>query len=126
VVRDLGLAEEIPVAALAKQFEEVYRPGRDDPIRLPRGSEALYLLQRIRDESHRFALDYHRLLRSKRMTGSVLDGILGLGPKRKARLVATFGGVRAVQRAALEDLLALSWLPDEVAEAVYRQAHREP
>ena len=126
VVRDLGLAEEIPVAALAKKFEEVYRPGRDDPIRLPRGSEALYLLQRIRDESHRFALDYHRLLRSKRMTGSVLDGIPGLGPKRKTRLVTTFGGVRAVQRAALDDLLALSWLPDEVAEAVYRQAHREP
>jgi len=126
VVHDLGLAEEIPVAALAKQFEEVYRPGRDDPIRLPRGSEALYLLQRIRDESHRFALDYHRLLRSKRMTGSVLDGIRGLGPSRRTRLVSTFGGVRAVQQAALDDLLALSWLPDKVAEAVYRQAHRDP
>ena len=59
------------------------------------------------------------------MTGSVLDGIPGLGPKRKARLVGTFGGVRAVQRAALDDLLALSWLPDEVAEAVHREAHRE-
>ena len=114
------------MAALAKQFEEIYRPRCDNPIRLPRGSEALYLLQRIRDESHRFALDYHRLLRSKRMTGSVLDGIPGLGPKRKARLVATFGGVRAVQRATLTDLLALSWLPDQVAEALHRQAHREP
>jgi excinuclease ABC subunit C len=60
------------------------------------------------------------------MTGSVLDGIPGLGPKRKKRLIKTLGGVSAVQLAALDDLLALSWLPAEVAEAVYRQAHREP
>ncbi len=125
VVAEMGLADRIPVASLAKQFEEVYRPGSSAPIRLPRGSEALYLLQRIRDESHRFAVEYHRRLRSKRMTGSVLDGIPGLGPARRKRLVSAFGGVRAVQRASLDDLTALPWLPDAVAEAVYATAHRE-
>ena len=124
VVADLGLTDRIPVASLAKQFEEVFRPGSSEAIRLPRGSEALYLLQRIRDESHRFAIAYHRQLRSKRMTGSVLDGITGLGPARKKRLVSAFGGVRAVQRASLEELQALSWLPDEVAESVFDRAHR--
>jgi len=124
VVADLGLADRIPVASLAKQFEEVYRPGSAEPVRIPRGSEALYLLQRIRDESHRFAIAYHRQLRSRRMTGSVLDGIPGLGPARRKRLVSSFGGVRAVQKASLDDLLGLSWLPDEVAEAVYARAHR--
>ena len=124
VVADLGLADRIPVASLAKQFEQVYRPGDPEPVRLPRGSEALYLLQRIRDESHRFAVAYHRQLRSKRMTGSVLDGITGLGPARRKRLVSVFGGVRAVQKASLEDLQALSWLPDEVAEAVYTKVHK--
>jgi excinuclease ABC subunit C len=124
VVADLGLADRIPVASLAKQLEEVFRPGSSDPVRLARGSEGLYLLQRIRDESHRFAVEYHRLLRSKRMTGSVLDGIVGLGPARRKRLVAAFGGVRAVQRASMDDLKALSWLPDEVAAAVFAKVHR--
>ncbi|HBL08075.1 MAG TPA: excinuclease ABC subunit C, partial [Acidimicrobiaceae bacterium] len=123
VVEELGIGDVIPVASLAKRFEEVYRPGLGEPIRLPRGSEALYLLQRVRDESHRFAIAYHRQLRSKRMTGSVLDGISGLGPTRRKRLVTSFGGVRAVQRATLEELLALSWLPAPVAEAVYARTH---
>jgi len=124
VVAELGLADRIPVASLAKQFEEVFRPGSSDPVRLPRGSEALYLLQRIRDESHRFAIAYHRQLRSKRMTGSVLDGIAGLGPARRKRLVSAFGGVRAVQRASLDELQALTWLPDQVANAVFAKAHK--
>jgi excinuclease ABC subunit C len=124
VVAELGLADRIPVASLAKQLEEVFRPGSSEPVKLERGSEGLYLLQRIRDESHRFAIDYHRRLRSKRMTGSVLDGIPGLGQNRRKRLVAAFGGVRAVQRAPLEDLVALSWLPDAVGEAVFAKAHR--
>ena len=125
VVADLGLADRIPVASLAKQLEEVFRPGSSDPVRLERGSEGLYLLQRIRDESHRFAVEYHRRLRSKRMTASALDGIPGLGPNRRKRLAAAFGGVRAVQRASLEDLVALSWLPDAVGEAVFAKAHRQ-
>jgi excinuclease ABC subunit C len=119
VLDELGLAEDIPVASLAKQFEEVFLPGRSEPVRLPRQSEALYLLQRIRDESHRFAITYHRELRDKRMTKSILDDIPGLGPTRKKRLIETFGGVRKVQNASLDELLALSWLPDAVACAVY-------
>ena len=126
VLEDLGLADEIPVASLAKQFEEVFLPGQSDPVRLPRQSEALYLLQRIRDESHRFAITYHRQLRDKRMTKSVLDDIPGLGPGRKKRLIKEFGGVRKVQKASLEELVALSWLPDAVAEAVYEKCTGQP
>ena len=123
VLARLGLAGEIPAAALAKQFEEVFVPDQPEAVRIPRQSEALYLLQRIRDESHRFALAYHRQLRGKRMTTSALDGIAGLGPARRKRLVAELGGVRAVQNSSLEDLQALSWLPDTVAEAVHAKFH---
>ncbi len=123
VLEDLGLADEIPVASLAKQFEEVYLPGQADPVRLPRQSEALYLLQRLRDESHRFAISFHRELRDKRMTKSVLDDIPGLGPTRRKRLTSEMGGVRAVQAASLETLTALPWLPDAVAQAVFDKCH---
>ena len=124
VLDELGLRDQIPVISLAKQFEEVFVPGRSEPVRLPRQSEALYMLQRIRDESHRFAITYHRQLRDKRMTKSALDGIAGLGPTRKKRLAKELGGVNAVKRADLETLKALSWLPDEVAENVHRALHR--
>ena len=123
VLEDLGLDEEIPVAALAKRFEEVYLPGLADPVRIRRGSEALYVLQRIRDEAHRFAITYHRQLRGKRMTRSVLDDIKGLGPTRRKRLTKELGGVNAVRQASREDLRALSWLPDDVADAVYDKIH---
>jgi excinuclease ABC subunit C len=123
VVESLGLEDEIPVAALAKRFEEVYVPGRADPLRIPRQSEALYLLQRVRDEAHRFAVSYHRELRGRRMTTSVLDDIPGLGPTRRKRLVKELGGVNAVRRATLEQLKELSWLPDAVAEAVHAKTH---
>jgi excinuclease ABC subunit C len=123
VLEELGLDEEIPVASLAKRFEEVYLPGMSDPVRVPRGSEALYLLQRIRDEAHRFAITYHRQLRDKRMTRSVLDDIKGLGPTRRKRLTRELGGVAGVRAASLDDLLALTWLPDDVARAVYEKVH---
>ncbi len=123
VLEELGLDGEIPVASLAKQFEEVYLPGRPDPVRIPRSSEALYLLQQIRDEAHRFAITYHRSLRGKRMTASVLDGVPGLGPTRKKRLVSELGGVSAVKAASLETLQALSWLPEAVAGAVWERIH---
>ena len=119
VLEELGLTDKIPVCALAKRFEQVYVPGKDEPITIPRRSESLYLLQRLRDESHRFAIGYHRQLRKKRMTKSVLDDIPGLGPTRKKRLVKEMGGVTAVRRAELSDLQALTWLPDNVAIAVY-------
>src|SRR2546430_2796389 len=86
VVEELGLEDEIPVASLAKQFEEVYVPGRAAPIRIPRQSESLYLLQRIRDEAHRFAITYHRQLRGKRMTVSVLDDIPGRSEEHTSEL----------------------------------------
>jgi excinuclease ABC subunit C len=119
VVRELGLESEVELAALAKQFEEVYRPGSSDPVRLRRGSDALYLLQRVRDEAHRFAITFHRERRGKRMTKSILDDIPGLGPTRKARLVKELGGVNAVRGATLDQLQALTWLPDTVGLAVY-------
>ena len=123
VLAQLGLDGEIFPAGLAKEFEQVFVPGRAAPVEIPRPSESLYLLQRIRDESHRFANDYHRQLRGKRMTRSSLDGIAGLGPTRRARLVKELGGVRAVERATLDDLLALSWLPGAVAHSIYEKLH---
>ena len=126
VLEELGLADQIPVASLAKRFEEVYVPGEADPIRLPRQSEALYLLQRIRDEAHRFAITYHRELRGKRMTKSVLDDIPGLGETRRKRLLKELGGVNAVKQATLEELQELSWLPDAVARAVHDKIHGGP
>lgn len=125
-VEQLGLESEIPVASLAKRFEEVYVPGSSEPVRIARGSDALYLLQRVRDEAHRFAIAYHRTLRGKRMTRSALDGIAGLGPVRRKRLAAELGGVRAVKQASLEELRALPWLPDSVADAVWEALHGAP
>jgi excinuclease ABC subunit C len=119
VVRELGLEDQIELASLAKQFEEVYRPGSSQPVRLRRGSDALYLLQRVRDEAHRFAITFHREKRGQRMTRSILDGIPGLGPGRRARLVKELGGVNAVRGASLEQLQSLRWLPDAVGLAVY-------
>ena len=92
-------------------------------MRLRRGSDALYLLQRLRDEAHRFAITFHRERRGKRMTKSILDDIPGLGPARKARLVKELGGVNAVRAAPLEELLSRSWLPDEVGLAVFEATH---
>ncbi len=121
VVRELGLEHEIPVAALAKRFEEVYVPGRQTPVVVPRGSEAMFMLQRIRDEAHRFANTFHRELRGKRMKRGLLDGVPGLGDARKARLVKEFGGVKGVKDAGLDALLAVSWLPEAVARAVHER-----
>ena len=123
VLDELGLTDEIAVCSLAKRLEEVFVPGTGEPIVIPRQSEALYLLQRLRDESHRFAIGYHRQLRNKRMTTSVLDGITGLGPTRKKRLVKELGSMKKVRLADLEALKALSWLPEAVAEAVYAKTH---
>jgi excinuclease ABC subunit C len=123
VIDELDLADEIPVAGLAKRFEEVYVPGRSEPVEIPRGSEALFMLQRIRDEAHRFANTFHRERRSKRMTSSALDGIPGLGEVRRKKLVKALGGVNAVKRAELHELKSLGFLPDAVAESVYARFH---
>ena len=123
VVKELGLEDEIPVASLAKKFEEVFIPGQSHPVNVPRGSEALYMLQRIRDEAHRFANSFHRELRDKRMKESVLDGIAGLGDSRRQRLLKELGTLKAVKEAPLEQLQALPWLPEAVALAVFHKIH---
>ena len=123
--RRSGLVDEIPIASLAKRFEEVYMPGRSEPVEVPRGSEALFMLQRIRDEAHRFANTFHRELRGKRMTASSLDGIPGLGEARKKKLVQVMGGVNAVKKASLDELKAQSFLPDAVAEAIHAKFHEK-
>jgi excinuclease ABC subunit C len=123
VVRDLGLEDEINVASLAKRFEEVFVPDRPDPVRIPRGSDALYMLQVIRDEAHRFANTFHRQRRSRRMKSSELDGIKGFGAARRERLLKELGGIAGVRAAALTDLEALSWLPTEIARAVHTRLH---
>lgn len=123
VVRELGLENEIPVASLAKRFEEVFIPGSSLPVEIPRGSDALFMLQVIRDEAHRFANRFHRELRGKRMTSSTLDGITGLGAARAKKLVNALGSVTAVKQATREDLALLTWLPSGVADAIYQRFH---
>lgn len=123
VVRELGLENEIPVASLAKRFEEVFITGSSEPVEVPRGSDALFMLQVIRDEAHRFANRFHRELRGKAMITSSLDGIAGLGAARAAKLIKAMGSVTAVKQASLEDLALLSWLPESVAKAVYQRFH---
>ena len=123
VLKNLGLDHEIPVASLAKRFEEVFIPGQSDPVEVPRGSDALFMLQRIRDEAHRFANSFHRELRDKRMVSSALDGIAGLGEARKKKIIKAFGGVNAVKKASLEELQAQTWLPEDVAQAIFNKFH---
>ena len=125
VLEDLGL-EDISVVGLAKRFEEVYRPGESDPVRIPRDSPALYLLQQVRDEAHRFAITYHRTLRAKKMTTSVLDEVPGLGPTRRTRLLKEFGSVKRLREQDTETLKGLAWLPDAVAVDLYARLHGEP
>ncbi len=122
VLEELGL-EDLPAAALAKRFEEVYLPGADDPLRIPRDSEALFLLQQVRDEAHRFAITYHRKLRAKKATRSVLDDVPGLGPTRRSRLLREFGSVKQLRAAELDTILGLPWLPDAVGRAVHAKLH---
>jgi excinuclease ABC subunit C len=114
-----GVDGEVEVASLAKRLEEVFRPGSSRPVMLPRGSEALYLLQRVRDEAHRFAISFHRSTRGRQMTASLLDDIEGLGTTRRARLLEAFGSTAGVRAASLDELLVLSWLPDDVARRVH-------
>jgi excinuclease ABC subunit C len=100
---ELGLGSQ-PVASLAKREEVIFLPGRDEPVRLPRSSPVLQLVQRVRDEAHRFAIGYHRQARKRRTLHSALDDIPGIGPARRRMLLARFGSVRGVRGASLEEL----------------------
>ena len=115
----------IPVIGIAKEnhgsistYEEIYLMDRPEPLVLPRGSQGLYLLQRVRDEAHRFAITYHRNLRSARTFRSVLDEIPGIGPKRKKALVRHFGSARAIAAASVEDIAAVDGMNHDLAERV--------
>ncbi|OHU18918.1 excinuclease ABC subunit C [Mycobacteroides franklinii] len=114
---ELGVTD-VAVIGLAKRLEEVWVPGEPDPVILPRTSEALYLLQRVRDEAHRFAITFHRSKRSRRMTASVLDGIPGLGEARRAALVSHFGSVAQLKKASVEEITAVPGIGAATAVAV--------
>ncbi len=124
VAEDLGLTDSLELAALAKRYEEVYRPGNPEPMAIPRNCEAIFLLQQIRDEAHRFAIGFHRELRAKRMKSGVLDNIAGLGEARKKKLLLRFGGVTKLKSISREELELCTWLPQNVRQAVWEKLHR--
>jgi excinuclease ABC subunit C len=124
----LGI-DDVALCGLAKRLEEVWLPGEDQPVILPRTSEGLYLLQRIRDEAHRFAITYHRQKRSKAMTTSALDGVPGLGETRKKALLTRFGSLKRLRAASVEDIMAVPGVGRRTAEAVSAalgSAERDP
>jgi excinuclease ABC subunit C len=111
----------IPVVGLAKEREELFLPGRSDPVVLPRGSQSLFLVQRIRDEAHRFAITYHRKVRGKAGLRSVLDELPGVGPKRKRALLLAFGSVSAIKRATVDEIAAVPGMTRRTAQLVKQQ-----
>ena len=113
----------LELVALAKREEWLYRPGQSDPIILERGSEALYLVQRVRDEAHRFAITFHRSKRGRAMVQSVLDGVAGFGPQRQEKVLAHFGSLDDVRRATLDELRSAPGLPENVARTLYDHLH---
>jgi excinuclease ABC subunit C len=119
-MEEVGVSD-IPVAALAKRLEEVYVPGRPEPIRIPRSSEALYVLQHVRDEAHRVAVSYHRQRRGSSMRRSELDDVPGVGRERKAALLKWFGSVEDIRKATLDEIRAVPGIPRAVAEEVHRR-----
>ena len=125
VLRDLGISD-IACVGLAKRLEEVWLPGSDFPVILPRGSEGLYLLQRVRDEAHRFANTFHRERRSKAMTKSQLDGIPNLGAARQAALRRHFGSVSKIRAASVADIAAVPGFGPALAEAVHSHLRQAP
>ena len=119
---ELGI-DDVSVCGLAKRLEEVWLPGEDGPVIMPRTSEGLYLLQRVRDEAHRFAITYHRKKRSAALTTSELDAIPGLGPARKATLLRHFGSVRRIAGASVDEIAGLPGIGPRIAETVAAALH---
>lgn len=124
VIRTLGLDKQ-DIMGLAKKQEEVYLPGKSDPILLSRRSEALFLLQRVRDEAHRFAITYHRKLRAKRSLKSGFDDLPNVGEARRKKLQLHFGSFDRLKQASLDELKAVPGLPKTVAEAIYKNLHAD-
>jgi len=123
VLDELGL-HDLPLAGLAKEREELFLPGRSEPIVLPATSQALYLVQRLRDEAHRFAITYHRQLRAKAQTKSALDDLPGVGPARKRALLRVFGSTRALKQASVEEIASVPGIGDALAARI--REHLEP
>ncbi|MCL1870874.1 MAG: helix-hairpin-helix domain-containing protein, partial [Promicromonosporaceae bacterium] len=119
---ELGVTD-VALCGLAKRLEEVWVPGEDYPVILERASEGLYLLQRVRDEAHRFAITQHRTRRSKGMTVSVLDGVPGLGPARQKALLTHFGSVKRLKAASVEEIATVRGMGDTTAAAVVAALH---
>jgi excinuclease ABC subunit C len=117
VLDELGL-HDLPLAGLAKEREELFLPGRPDPIVLPPTSSALYLVQRLRDEAHRFAITYHRNLRDRRTVRSAFDDLPGVGPKRKRELLKVFGSIKRVREAPVEQIAAVPGISRALAERI--------
>ena len=113
ILQELGL-HDIPIIGLAKRLEEVFLPGESEPEMIPRTSSALKLLQQLRDEAHRFAITFHRDLRGKAQISSQLDGIKGLGPKKKELLLKTFGSVKKIRESSLAEILAVQGITEEI------------
>jgi excinuclease ABC subunit C len=120
---ELGI-DDIPVCGLAKRLEEVWVPGEEDPVILPRTSEGLYLLQRVRDEAHRFAITHHRNRRSKSMVESMLDGVPGLGEVRRKTLLRHFGSLRKLRLATVEEIAAVPGVGPRTAAAIKEALHQ--
>jgi excinuclease ABC subunit C len=118
VLDEFDLRDVVPVAALAKREEELFVPDRSEPVLLPRNSQGLFLVQRIRDEAHRFAVEYHRKLRSKRGIASQLDQVPGIGPRRRQTLLKTFGSIEAIRTTSIEELAALPGMTRSAAEQI--------
>ncbi|HTA40242.1 MAG TPA: helix-hairpin-helix domain-containing protein, partial [Candidatus Acidoferrales bacterium] len=114
----------IPVAGLAKEHEWLYLPGQNDPIVLAPNTPALHLVQRIRDEAHRFAVTYHRQRRAKAMTRSALDALAGVGPVRRKRLLTVFGSVAAIKRAPVDEIAAVKGMTAALAAEVKQALNR--
>lgn len=121
---ELGLSD-IPLVGLAKADEELFVTWDDEPVVLPSGSEALYLVKNVRDEAHRFAITYHREIRGKSMTVSVLDEVAGLGPKRKKLLLKAFGSLKKLRAADVEQIAHVKGIPHAVAEETYATLHEQ-
>jgi excinuclease ABC subunit C len=115
-MNDLGV--DIPLVGLAKRLEEVWLPDDRDPLVLPRTSEGLYLLQRVRDEAHRFAIAHHRQRRAKAMTGSVLDDVPGLGPTRRQALLKKFGSVKKLRAASVDEVAEVPGIGPATAQSI--------
>jgi excinuclease ABC subunit C len=117
VLEEYGL-DDLAVVGLAKKNEELFLPDQSRPVILPRGSQGLFLVQRVRDEAHRFAVAHHRSIRRKTGLASQLDAVPGIGPRRRVALLKKFGSLKAIRAASVEELAAVPGMTQKVAQAV--------